>query len=231
MENLAFLQAVVNSPYPSLLFLVVAMGYFTWVSRFWATSKVQEWLGYKDRATQNREKSRALCSAHTKPVRAAMAALRRTHHQTFPNRLIQAGAIGRDLSQGRAQDRQPRRSGRQGGGQKKTSSNDDGDGGGDGGEPPRRLGGGLEPLLNYEDFGLVARLAPGTVKNLYCRSPELLPPAIHIPGHRGPLWRPNDVSRWFEEHVTTPATVTPAPKRRKAGRPRIAMQGKGGVAC
>jgi hypothetical protein len=230
MENLAFLQAVVNSPYSSLLFLVVAMGYFTWVSRFWATSKVQEWLGYKDRATQNSEKSRALCSAHTRPVRAAWQSLRHAHRQAFPQNLAQAGAVGRDLSQGKAQDRQPRRVGRQGG-QKKTSStggSDDGDGGGDGGEPPRRLGGGLEPLLNYEDFGLVARLAPGTVKNLYCRSPELLPPAIHIPGHRGPLWRPNDVSRWFEEHVTTPATVTPAPKRRKAGRPRIAA-GKGGA--
>jgi hypothetical protein len=77
---------------------------------------------------------------------------------------------------------------------------------------------------------LVARLATGTLKNLYSKSPELLPPAIHIPGHRGPLWLPRDVKRWLEAHRTTQVAVVPAPKRR-AGRPRIAQAGTGGASC
>lgn len=188
------------------LFLILSWVWFAWLTRHFVKSKIQEAMGRKDLAAASRARSRAFCAWHARPAIAAWNVLRHTHRQAFPKNLSQAGIVGRDLSHGKAQARQPRRAGRQGG-QKKTSSaggSDDGDGGGDGGEPPRRLGGGLEPLLNYEDFGLVARLAPGTVNNLYCRSPELLPPAIHIPGHRGPLWRPNDVSRWFEEHVSPP---------------------------
>lgn len=229
MEILTILCAAVNSP--SVLFLMSAMAYFCWISRFLVKSKVQELIGLNDLATETREKSRALCTRHAKPVMAAWQSLRHARRQTFPQNLAQVGAVGRDLSQGRSQDRQPPRSGRQGHGgrgQKKAPSSND-DGGDGGGEPPHCLGG-LEPLLNYEDFGLVARLAPGTVKNLYCRSPESLPPAIHIPGHRGPLWHPDDVVLWFDQHRSTPTAppVTPAPKR-KAGRPRIAA-GKGGAA-
>jgi hypothetical protein len=212
------------------LFLVFTMVCFIWLTMHFAQSKVQESLGRKDLAKASRAKSRARCEACARPAIATWRTLRQAHRQSFPKSLAQTGAVGRDLAP--SQGRQPRRSGRQG--QKKASSggsSDDGDGGPDG-EPPHRP---LQALLNYEDFGLVARLAPGTVKNLYCRSPESLPPAIHIPGHRGPLWHPDDVVRWFEAHrVTTPVAVTPKAKAKattRRGRPRIAQAGKGGASC
>lgn len=224
METLTILCAAVNSS-PSVLFLMSAMAYFGWISRFLVKSKVQELIGLDDLATETREKSRALCTRHAKPVMAAWQSLRHAH----PQNLAQAGAVGRDLSQGKAQDRQPqpRRSGRQGhGGQKKApSSNDDGDGGD--GEPPHRL----EPLLDSKDLAAYLRLARGTVNNYYSCSPELLPPAIRIPGHRGPLWRPTTVLKWLEaREAEAQAPAAPVTPKRGRGRPRIAQAGKGGVA-
>ena len=227
MEILTILCAAVNSP--SVLFLMSAMAYFGWISRFLVKSKVQELIGLNDLATETREKSRALCTRHAKPVMAAWQSLRHAHRQVFPQNLAQVGAVGRDLlSQGKSQDRQPRRSGRQGhGGQKKApSSNDDGDGGD--GEPPHRL----EPLLDSEDLAAYLRLARGTVNNYYSRSPELLPPAIHIPGHRGPLWRPTTVLRWLDAHeAEAQAPAAPVTPKRRVGRPRIAQAGQGGASC
>lgn len=104
-------------------------------------------------------------------------------------------------------------------------SGDDGDGGdGDGGEPPHH-----PILLDYEDLSELLKVAVGTLKNRYSQAPHTLPPAILIPGCRGPRWFLVDVIRWIEAHrVTTPAPVTQAPKR-NVGRPRIAA-GKGGAA-
>lgn len=210
---------------PQAIVYIVAVSWLFFLTRHFIVSKIQVAIGRKDLAAATRARSRRLCWAHARPAIRAWNSLRQTHRQTFPKNLSQSGAIGHSLSQ--AQDRQPRRAGRQAhqGGQKKaSSSNDDGDGDG-GGEPPHQ-----HPLqtLEYQDLAPLFHVSPDTLKNVYSRSPELLPPAVHIPGHRGPLWLPSTVLRWLEanEH---PAPVTPAPKRRKAGRPRIAQAGKVGA--
>ncbi|MHB1479770.1 MAG: hypothetical protein ACYCQH_09265 [Acidithiobacillus ferrooxidans] len=227
MEGLAILYSVVNNP--SALFLASAMVYFGWVSRHLAKSKIQEWVGHKDSAEISRAKSRNLCAAHARPVMAAWQSLRHAHRQAFPQNLSQAGAVGRDLAQGnKVQARQPRRAGRRGHGGQKKASNDDGDGGASDGGPPH--GYGLEPLLEYEDLGQIIKLAPGTLKNLYSKSPELLPPAVKLPGHRGPLWLPSTVLGWLEAHQA-PAALPTLSKATRRGRPRIAQAGKGGVSC
>lgn len=127
----------------------------------------------------------------------------------------------------RAAPRQPRRhvtSGNSGAGSGSGSGND-GDGGSDG-EPPHP-----HPLvLTYEDLSKLLKVAIGTLKNRYSRDPSSLPPAILIPGCRGPRWLLATVFRWLEAHEAVATPITPAPKRRKAGRPRIAG-GKGGVSC
>ena len=224
MNTINVLSEIVNNKNLSFGFLVLVMARFIWVARYFFKSKLQELIGHKDLAAASRAKSRALCKAHATPFIRAWQSVRHAHHHAFPKSLSQTGAIRKDLSRVTTA-RAPRRAGRQGG-QKKTTSGGSDDGGD--GEPPHRL----EPLLNYEDFGRVARLAPGTVKNLYCRSPERLPPAIRLPGHRGPLWHPHDVLQWLEDHRVTPVTppTVPAATKGKRGRPRIAAQGKECVA-
>lgn len=214
------------------LFLILSWVWFAWLTRHFVKSKVYQAMGKKNLAAASRARSRAFCEWHARPAIAAWNVLRHTHRQAFPQNLAQVGAVGRDLSQGKAQARQPRRTGRQGhGGQKKASSggssSDDGDGGASDGEPPH--GHGLEPLLEYEDLGQIIKLAPGTLKNLYSKSPELLPPAVKLPGHRGPLWLPSTVLGWLEAHQA-PAALPTLSKATRRGRPRIAQQGKGGVA-
>lgn len=126
----------------------------------------------------------------------------------------------------RAAPRQPRHraTGSNAGAGSGSGSGDDGDGGD--GEPPRPH----HPLvLDYEDLSKLLKVAIGTLKNRYSRDPSSLPPAILIPGCRGPRWLLATVLRWLEAHEAMPP-ANPAPKRR-VGRPRIALAGKGGVSC
>lgn len=117
-------------------------------------------------------------------------------------------------------------SGNAGAGSGSGSGNNDGDGGSDG-EPPRSI-----ILLDYSDLSALLKVAVGTLKNRYSRNPETLPPAIHVPGARGPRWLLSTVLAWLKSHETASeghSPFTPAPKRK--GRPRIAQAGKGGASC
>jgi len=86
------------------------------------------------------------------------------------------------------------------------------------------------PRMIFSYAGLAERLgvSEGTLKNLYSRNAANLPPAIRIPGCRGPQWTDELVSKWLEEHIQQPADplVEPtapiaAKTNRKRGRPRI----------
>ncbi len=83
-------------------------------------------------------------------------------------------------------------------------------------------------IFSYE--GLAERLgvSVGTLKNLYSRNAANLPPAIRIPGCRGPQWTDELVSKWLEAHIQQPEdpVIAPSPPPaattdRKRGRPRI----------
>jgi hypothetical protein len=211
------------------LFLLGAMAAFVWLIWYFAQSKVLESVGRKDLARASRAKSRARSESVARPALTAWQSLRHAHRQSFPKSLAQAGAVGRDLDLAPSQGRQPRRAGRQG--QKKASSggsSDDGDGGSDG-EPPHHPY--PYPLvLNYADLANLFKIATGTAKNHYSRDPSSLPPAIHIPGCRGPSWLLTTALLWLEAHEA-PASAAPVTPKRRVGRPRIAMQGKGGASC
>lgn len=107
---------------------------------------------------------------------------------------------------------------------KSGDSNDDAD---PDPEPERRP----NSLLDQASLASYLCISKHTVQNLYSKTPHLLPPAIHIPGARGPRWTPESVQEWLSGRPrhTPPAPVVVAPKR-KAGRPRIAaLRGNGGV--
>lgn len=135
------------------------------------------------------------------------------HHKSFPQAIAQIGAVGRDIAgRQRQQGRQssPRR-------QKPASSSSSGDGEG---EPPRtRL------LLDQLALAESLCISKKSVQNIYSSTPWLLPPAIKIPGTRGPRWTIESVQTWIGGCPKYTPKPTPAQsiKKRKAGRPRLAQ--------
>ena len=128
--------------------------------------------------------------------------------------LRETGAIGVDL----ARTRNPA-SGRQSGGhqtgagghKKPASSGSDDDGEG---EPPAHL-----PLI-WTIHDLAATLVV-SAKTLQNQPPHHLPPAIRIPGCRGPRYRLQDVLAWLDGFSAGQCPSKPLP-RKVRGRPRIA---------
>lgn len=87
--------------------------------------------------------------------------------------------------------------------------------------------------------GLAAAIGanPRSLRNAFYLHPDDFPPAIYLPGCRGPRFLVDDVQAWLEARKTTPAPpppVTPKPqgRPRKASPAQIARarQGKGGAA-
>ena len=113
-------------------------------------------------------------------------------------------------------------------GEGSRSSAASGDGNSDDGDPdPER-----SPLQLFDASSLADLfcISKKTIQNQYSRTPWLLPPAIQIPGARGPRWTPQAVQAWLADRPSH--TVKPAPKaaKNKVGRPRIALAVQGGAA-
>ncbi len=128
--------------------------------------------------------------------------------------LREVGAIGLDLTRtnNRASGRQSGAQGQGHGGHRKpASSGSDDDSDGD--EPPANL-----PILwTIHDLADTLAVSAKTLQN---QPPHHLPPAIRIPGCRGPRYRLQDVLAWLDGFV---AKHRPAAKLKKnIGRPRIA---------
>ena len=119
----------------------------------------------------------------------------------------------------------PRRTRQRGSATRSSASSGDGNSSDDSdGEPPRSL-----PLLDQAALAAILCIATKTLQNLYSSTPHLLPPAIAIPGARGPRWTPLAVQEWLQhrpQHTSKPLPVAP---KRAVGRPRIALAGKGGA--
>ena len=78
---------------------------------------------------------------------------------------------------------------------------------------------------------------PRSVRNAFYLRPQDFPPAIYLPGCRGPRFLVDDVQAWLEARKTPappPPPITPKPqgRPRKASPAQIARarQGKGGAA-
>lgn len=162
-------------------------------------------------------------NAATAPMRTTYQRFRQVWKNSHDPRLREMGAIGPDLLTHTTHQAAGRQSGARksgAGGHKKpaSSGSDDIDG-----EPPAGL-----PLL-WTVHDLAATLAV-SAKTLQNQPHHQLPPAIHIPGCRGPRYRLRDVLTWLDSF---PAKQHPpkSPPPSKRGRPRLALSlGKGGVA-
>ena len=100
------------------------------------------------------------------------------------------------------------------------SNSDDGDG-----EPPRRHG-----LADAGTFAAYICISKKTLQNIYCKTPHLLPPAIKIPGARGPRWPWASIDEWLSQRPQHTSKSAPVAPRKRVGRPRIALvAGKGGA--
>ena len=125
--------------------------------------------------------------------------------------LSEVGAIGLDLTRtnNRASGRQSGAQGQGHGGHRKPASSGSDDDS-DGGEPPANL------LILWTIHDLAATLAV-SAKTLQNQPPHHLPPAIRIPGCRGPRYRIRDVLAWLDGFAVNKRTP-----QRKTGRPRLA---------
>lgn len=156
--------------------------------------------------------------------------LRKIHAKTFPVQIVQAGAIGKDITKivrNRNTQRAPK------GNKKgnKTSRNtikktgggggDSGDPDGGDGEPPRNS---LYPLqlLDEQTLAGLLKVSKKSLQNQYSKAPWTLPSAIHIPGARGPRWTPNAVQKWLEDRPQHTTKTVPVAQKKRVGRPRLA---------
>lgn len=132
-----------------------------------------------------------------------------------------AGQVNRTRSVRRVAGR-----GRSEGTRSSVNSGDGNSDSSDDSDPERR-----QPLQLYDQATLANLLiiSKKSVQNTFSKTPWLLPPAIRIPGARGPRWTPASVQAWLSERPahSISSTPAPAPAKRKAGRPRIALAIKG----
>lgn len=114
-------------------------------------------------------------------------------------------------------------------GQATRSSSASGDSN-DGSDPESERPRNPEDLLDQQAFADQLCISKHTLQNLYSKTPWLLPPAISIPGARGPRWMPAAVQEWLEQrprHTSAPVPVAP---KKRVGRPRIAASRSAGGA-
>ncbi len=84
-------------------------------------------------------------------------------------------------------------------------------------EPPRPC-----KLADEAAFAAHLCISKKTLQNIYSRTPHLLPPAIHVPGARGPRWTQAAIQEWLNSRPSHTSKPAPVAQKRKAGRPRIA---------
>lgn len=79
-------------------------------------------------------------------------------------------------------------------------------------------------LYDQEKLADILGISKKTIQNIFSRTPDLLPPAIKIPGTRGPRWTAKSVEKWLDQQPVYVAPTIPVvadAQKRKAGRPRI----------
>lgn len=108
------------------------------------------------------------------------------------------------------------------------SSGASGDGNPDDPEPERRLQASFT-LFDQASLADLLCISKKTLQNLYSKTPWLLPPAIQIPGARGPRWTPGAVDEWLATRPQHTPKPIPQPTKKKVGRPRIALVKQGGA--
>ncbi|MEB8536399.1 hypothetical protein [Acidithiobacillus ferriphilus] len=92
----------------------------------------------------------------------------------------------------------------------------------DGSDPERRL-----QTYDQAAFASLLCISKKTLQNIYSKTPHLLPPAIQIPGARGPRWTQEAVQEWLQNRPQHPPKPAPVAPKRSVGRPRIALAVKG----
>lgn len=73
-------------------------------------------------------------------------------------------------------------------------------------------------LLTYSDLADRWGCRRRSLIQLYSQAPQRLPPAVRLPGVRGPRWRLAEVEAWESGHLQPATAISPG---RPRGRPRI----------
>lgn len=110
------------------------------------------------------------------------------------------------------------------------SSGASGDGNPDDPDPERPIPA-AHQLYDQAALADLLILSKKSVQNIYSATPHLLPPAIKIPGARGPRWTSQAIDEWLATRPQHTPKPIPQLTRKKVGRPRIALVKQGGASC
>ncbi|WP_248885542.1 hypothetical protein [Acidithiobacillus acidisediminis] len=106
-----------------------------------------------------------------------------------------------------------------------AESGSDGDGDGGDGEPPQSL---ISSLLDQNALAQLLCVSKKTLQNQYSKNPFAFPPAIAVPGARGPRWTLASIQAWIANRPTYLPPAPPLPTQQKRrGRPRLALVARG----
>ncbi len=121
---------------------------------------------------------------------------RQAHAQRTRIRSQKAAQAPRTATTRKATPPRARRSAAPTGG-KEGGGGDSGDGGSGDGEPPH----GLPSLLTLHDLAALLRCSIYTLYTYSSKHPGRLPPAIYLPGVRGPRYTSGSVCDWITAHA------------------------------
>lgn len=73
-------------------------------------------------------------------------------------------------------------------------------------------------VVDVEGLSPLLKRAPKTIKVDMSRRPLSVPPAVHIPGSRSPLWIVSDVLAWMKRHQAVEGEKQPQPQQFRKAR-------------
>lgn len=210
------LLAIISQSDPFVLFVLICLAPFFFLSLIM--------LRRKDMRTTIQRVTDEIGQPSLRDFIALIKLAQRLNRYTIPRAFSQSGTCARDLSKMKSNNNM-RTDASSVSSRQKSGSRGDSDSDGDG-EPPRSLN--LQQLYDEHAIAQSFCISKKTVQNLFSKSPRLFPPAINVPGARGPRWTARSIEEWINnlEHkaISERAAQQINSTKRRPGRPRIAAK-------
>ncbi len=209
------LLAIISQSIPSILFAMICAAPVFFLSLIMMVRK--------DMRTAIQRVAHELGQPSMRDFLSIRKAAQRLNRYAVPHVLSQSGAAGRDITKATCTNNMRTDAASISSRQKSGARGDDDDS-----EPNRPIN--LQQLYDEHALAKCFSISKKTIQNLFSKSPHLFPPAINVPGARGPRWTARAIADWID-HLER-KTISPRGAKqqinstpRRPGRPRIARIG------